>query len=208
MAGKPLLRFSAPAAEEAVAALHERAVSDLRYIRRKMEQAGAFTAISGWGQVGVGGIGLVAAAVAWRQDTPAMWLAVWLSAAVLAVIVAGVALTRKAAAAGESLWSGPGRRFALSFAPSVGAAMLLTAVLYRAGLVGALPGTWLMLYGAAVVAGGAFSVSIVPAMGLSFMLVGAAALLSPEGWGDGFMAAGFGLLHIVFGVLIARRHGG
>ena len=45
-------------------------------------------------------------------------------------------------------------------------------------------------------------------MGTLFMLAGVLALLSPAGWGDAYMAAGFGGLHIVFGVLIARGHGG
>jgi hypothetical protein len=88
----------------------------------------------------------------------------------------------------------------------VGVAM--TIVLYRAGLHSALPGTWLLLYGTAVVTGGAFSVRIVPVMGLCFMALGTLALFSPASWGDLYMAAGFGLLHLIFGTLIARRHGG
>ena len=41
-----------------------------------------------------------------------------------------------------------------------------------------------------------------------FVLVGTLALLSPAAWGDAWMAVGFGGLHLAFGLLIARRHGG
>jgi hypothetical protein len=85
---------------------------------------------------------------------------------------------------------------------------VLTGVLYRAGLLAVLPGMWLMLFGAGIVAAGMYSVPIVPVMGLSFMALGASAFLLPASWGDSLMALGFGGLHILFGTLIARRYGG
>ena len=45
-------------------------------------------------------------------------------------------------------------------------------------------------------------------MGGCFMATGVAALAAPAAWGDWFMAIGFGGLHILFGIIIARRHGG
>jgi hypothetical protein len=173
-----------------------------------MERAGAFTAVSGWGQVAVGVSALAAAGVAAGQSRVEGWLATWLGAALTAFLIAGWTSYRKAKAAGDPLFSAPARRFGLGFAPAMVVGALLTVFLYRAGLVSGLPGTWLLVYGAAVVAGGTFSVRIVPVMGVCFMALGVGALFSPAAWGDLFMAAGFGGLHIVFGLVIAWRYGG
>ncbi|HEX7285237.1 MAG TPA: hypothetical protein VF532_03605 [Candidatus Angelobacter sp.] len=185
----------------------QQALDDLRFIRQTMERTSAFTAIPGWGQVAMGATALAAAWLAARQVRPEAWLGVWLGCAVLATSIALVTAQRKAQRAGLPLTSGPGSTFARTFLPPMVAGAILTPVLYEAGLVRLLPGAWLLLYGTGVLTGGAFSVSIVPVMGMSFMLTGVAALLLPA-YGNLFMAAGFAGLHILFGVLIARRYGG
>ena len=188
--------------------LHAHAMADLRFIRRTMEQAGSFTAVPGWGAVAMGVSALASAWIAARQVTPEGWLATWLAEAGIALVIAAVTMVPKARRVGLSLLSGPGRRFVLSFAPPLAAGAALTPVLFASGHAGVLPGAWLLLYGTGVVTGGAFSVRIVPVMGLAFMALGALALFLPAPWHDAAMAAGFGLLHIGFGLLIARRHGG
>ena len=188
-------------------ALHDRAMDNLRFIRETMERSASFTAVSGWAGVAMGVVALGAAAVARLQEAPWAWLAVWLAAASLSAAVAVGGMAMKSRSVGTPLFSGPGRKFASSFAPPIAVGGALTLALFGAGQTALLPGTWLLLYGAAVVTGGAHSVRIVPLMGVMFMATGAVALALP-GWGDVFMAVGFGLLHLVFGVIIARRHGG
>jgi hypothetical protein len=189
-------------------ALHAHAMDDLRFIRQTMEEAGSFTAVPGWGTVAIGASALIAALVAALQPTPGAWLATWMIEAAAALAIAAATMSRKARGIGLSLFSGPGRRFVLSFAPPLFAGAILTIVLAASGRTAVLPGAWLLLYGTGVVTGGAFSVRIVPVMGLCFMLAGSVALFLPAAWGNLAMAAGFGLIHVVFGVLIARRHGG
>ncbi len=188
--------------------LHARAMDDLSFIRRTMEHATAFTAVPGWGGVAMGVTALVAAALANRSVTPSARLAPWLVASVVALLIGGWAMAMKARRAGTTVFSYSGRRFVLSFLPPLAVGALLTAALARAGLHQALPGTWLLLYGTGVVTGGAFSIRVVPIMGICFALLGVVALFGPPAWGNTLMAAGFGGLHIVFGLLIARRYGG
>jgi len=185
-----------------------RAADHLRYIRETMESAAEFTAVPGWGGVAMGITALVAAFVASRQTTPLAWLTVWLIEAFVAVAIAAPAAATKAHRANSALFSGPGRKFVLSFAPPIVVGGLLTFALYHAGFLAVLPGVWLLLYGTAIVTGGAFSVRVVPVMGLCLMLLGAAALFAPAGWGDTLMAAGFGIVQMGFGWWIARHHGG
>ena len=189
-------------------ALHDRAMDNLKYIRETMERATAFTGISGWGQVAIGVTALASSFIAAQQRSFTNWLAIWCAEAIVALLIAGWSMDRKSRAAKMPLLSGPGRKVAFSLSPPLIAGGLVTIVLYRAGLTNAIPGLWLLLYGTGVVTGGMFSVSAVPIMGLCFMTLGAAAFLAPADFADWLMAAGFGGLHIVFGVIIARRYGG
>ena len=189
-------------------AIDAHARDNLRFIRETMERAGAFTAVPGWGGVAMGATALAAGVIATGQASIEARLGTWLAAATLALAIGALTMARKARAARIPLLRGPARKFALSLFPPMLAGSLLTAVLYRAGLTAAIPGVWLLLYGTGVVTGGAFSVKIVPVMGLCFMAEGAIALFSPAAWGDQFLMAGFGGLHLLFGFIIARRYGG
>jgi hypothetical protein len=189
-------------------ALHEQAAESLRFIHATMERAAGFSAVPGWGGVLMGLTALVAAAVAHPLRFTEMWLTAWLAAAIAATAIGLAAIVFKARRSGMPLAGPAGRTFALAFSPAIGAGAILTFVLYRNGSIRDLPGCWLLLYGTAVTSGGAMSVRVVPMLGLSLMVLGIAALAAPAAWGDAFLALGFGVLHIVFGVVIARRYGG
>lgn len=199
---EPLHRPSPPVA------IDDRARDNLRFIRETMERAGSFTSVPGWGGVALGITALGAAVVASLQKGPAAWLAVWLVEAAIAVAIAGWSTLLKARRADDSLLHGPGRRFALSFVPPLFVGAILTYVLFHAGLVSAIPGAWLLLYGTGVVTGGAFSIRVVPLMGLCFMVLGTVTFFCPAGWANILLGIGFGGFHVVFGAVIARSYGG
>jgi hypothetical protein len=190
------------------AAPHLHALENLRYIRETMEHSGSFTAVPGWGGAVMGLTALVAAVVAPPVSSGRSWLVTWLAAALVAIVLGAWATARKVRAATVPVLSRPAQKFALSLAPPLVAGALVTVVLYRTGLVTVLPGLWLLLYGAGVMTAGAFSVRVVPIMGICLMAVGTVALFSPPAWGNWFLGAGFGGLQVLFGIIIARRYGG
>ena len=189
-------------------ALHARAMADLRFIRETMESASAFSAFSGWGLILIGGVATACGLVAARQPTHLGWLTAWVAAAGISALIGALSTARKTRAAQEPLIPGPARKFALSLAPAVVSGALLTVALERAEGFDLLPGVWLLLYGAGLVAAGAWSVRVVPVIGAAFMVLGAVGLLLPLPWGNWLLVGGFGGLHVAFGVIVGRKHGG
>lgn len=188
--------------------LHAGAADNLRFIRETMERSTVFTSLPGRGAMAIGATALAAAWLASRQSNDASWLAVWISEACLAVLIAGITTIWKmnrveTPASKRPLWN-----FTLGLAPPFLAGALLTFAFYRNGAAWAIPGAWLLLYGCGIATGGAFSIRIVPVMGACFMILGGVTLLAPADWHEGLLAVGFGGLHLVFGLIITRRHGG
>jgi hypothetical protein len=188
--------------------LHVQAMDNLRFIRSTMESAGAFTAVPGRGGIMMGATAFFAAFAAHLSANPRSWLEVWMGEAILALAIGLGFSYRKARQNSTSLLSRPFRRFVLGVAPSVFVGALLTFVFYRRGLAELLPAMWLLLYGAGIASGGAFSVRVVPVMGLSFLALGSVAAVAPANFADPLLAFGFGGFHILFGWVIARRYGG
>jgi hypothetical protein len=151
---------------------------------------------------------LIAAYLASRQPSTYTWLRVWVVEAIVAGVIGLVFTYRKAKCTDAPLWSPPTRKFALSFTPPMIVGAVLTMVLAGTSGAAVIPGIWLSLYGVAVMAAGAFSVPIVPVMGMTFTALGFISLVSPPVWGDAYLALGFGGLHVGFGLAIARRYGG
>jgi hypothetical protein len=190
--------------------IQERAMDNLRFIRETMERAGTFTAVSGWGQVVIGLTAIVAGVLASpsRLPNPAMWLAIWLAEAGIAGGISVASMAIKSHAANMPLFSGPMRKLVLSFSPPILAGCVLTLALHGTLGLDLVPGVWILLYGAGVISAGTYSVRIVPVMGAAFMCVGVVALIAPASWATALLISSFGGLHILFGILIARRHGG
>ena len=188
--------------------LSGRAAENLRYIRQAMERGVTFTSIPGLGGAAMGAVALVASGFAARQPSGDRWLATWLIAATVAAVIGLVAMIRKARRAGAPLTGANARRFALGMAAPFVAGAAITYELWVVRSFTAMPPAWLLLYGAGVLTGGIVSVPVVRVIGLCFMTLGIAAILTPAEWGNAWLAIGFGGLQVGFGIYIARNHGG
>ena len=191
-------------------ALHDHAANSLRYIRETMERAGSFTSIPGWGGFAVGVTALITTAVAqpYTSLRPGAWLLMWLICAAVAAGIGWTAMALKGRRSGVALTSGIARRFFIAYFAPLVAGAILTFALWREHTFGAMPAVWLLLYGAAFISSGAFSLRVIPVMGACFMILGTAAAFLPLPYTNLLLGAGFGGLHVVFGVIIARNYGG
>jgi hypothetical protein len=188
--------------------LSDRAIDNLKFIRETMERSTHFTAVPGYGGMLMGVTAIAAAYIASQQIYLRDWLIVWLTEAGLAFAIGMLAMWQKSKLTGASLVSMPARKFAFGFAPSLICGVAVTLGLWKYQHYEVMAPAWMLLYGAAVVTGGAFSVKIVPVMGWTFIAAGCIAFALPAAYGNYLMGASFGLTHIVYGAIIARRYGG
>lgn len=189
-------------------ALNERAMESLEFIRTTMARSAPFTAVSGRGGIAMGVLALLAAAIGRSTSSDEQWLMTWIGSAAVAVPVGFVLMRAKARRYELALWSAAGRRFAQGFVPAIAAGAVLTFALVRIDAIEVVPAAWLLLYGAGVLAGSSSSVPVLAWLGALFMVLGCGSLATPAAWRDLWLGAGFGVLQMVFGIYIARNHGG
>lgn len=186
----------------------DRAADNLKFIRETMERSTSFTAVPGYGGMLMGVTAVVAAYIAAQQEYRIGWLRVWLLEACLAFAIGLLAMWQKSRIADTPLFSTPARKFALSFAPPLIAGVAITLGLWRYGHYEMMAPVWMLCYGAAVVCAGDFSVRVIPVMGWCFIALGAVGFVLPTNYCNWLMAASFGVTHIVFGAVIAKKYGG
>lgn len=188
------------------ARLDSHAAATLRYIRASMDAA-ASLALPGSTALTAGSIGLLAAIISSLPDFGRYWLMIWLAAALVAASVGSVLLLRNSPADALTISGSPVRKFAMCFLPSLAAGAVLTGVHWMYGNMQAIPGTWLILYGCALIGASAVTMQFIGVVGGGFFVLGVLALFAPAEWQIFFLGLGFGALHILLGYLIGRVGG-
>jgi hypothetical protein len=184
--------------------IESHAAATLRYIRASMDGA-ASVAVPGSAGIAMGGVGLLATALSCVPSLRGHWLGIWLVAAVVAAGVGLPLITQPSSLRGLTLSGTPVRKFALCLLPSVFAGVVMTGVHWRSGDLQAIPGTWLLLYGCALISASVATTRSIAIMGASFVTLGVVALLLGSELQVFMLGAGFGGLHILFGLLIGRK---
>jgi hypothetical protein len=196
---------------EAPAAIESRALGTLDYIRATIESSSSLD-VPGMAGIVMGSIGVLAAIVVSLSRWAPHWLAIWLAAAAVAFVLGGTLVARQITSRGRTRYLGPARKFLLCLCPSLVAGAVLTVVFATSGMTGFIPGTWLLLYGCAVLSASTVTAAgiarLICIMGALFIALGSMAFALPAAAHTALLGLGFGALHILFGILIGRAtHG-
>ncbi len=197
------------------------ALADIRDIRSMMERSTRFLSLSGWSGVWAGCTALVSAGIAWqmhlpyffyRDVRPARWEGVapfvLLGAATFLVALVGAYYFtwRKASASGQKMWTRPARELMTQVAiPIIIGGIFCLSFLYE-GLYTYLAPACLAFYGLALINGSKYTLTEIRWLGYCELLLGCIALFVPY-YGLAFLAAGFGLLHIIYGIVMWNKYG-
>lgn len=183
--------------------IESHAAATLRYIRASMDGA-ASLAVPGSAGIAMGSVGLLAMALSSAPGLREHWLGIWLAAAAIAAGVGLPLITQPSSLRGLTLSGTPVRKFALCLLPSLFGGVVMTAVHWSYGNFHAIPGTWLLLYGCALISASVATMRTIALMGAAFVALGLIALLLRSDFQVYVLGAGFGGLHILFGLLIGR----
>jgi hypothetical protein len=188
--------------------IESRALGTLSYIR---DAAGSL-AVPGAAGIVMGSIGTTAAVLASLPAFSAWWLTIWTIAAIVASLLGGALVVRQATQRGLTFISSPIRKFMLCLCPALFAGAVLTFTLWQASAERFIPGTWLLLYGCAVISAStvtsAMNLRLIGSMGGMFAALGLVALGAPPASHSLILGCGFGVLHLIFGILIGHMNHG
>jgi hypothetical protein len=186
--------------------IDSQAVATLRYIRESMDAATS-VAVPGSAGIAMGIVGLLAMVICSAPGLREFWLGIWLASAALGGGLGFALVTRPASLRGLLLYGTPLRKFALCLFPALFGGAVMTGVHWSYGNLHAIPGTWLLMYGCALISASVAATRTIAVMGGAFVALGLLALFLPEGVQIYMLGAGFGGLHVLFGLLIGRtRH--
>lgn len=197
-------------------------IEDLQEIRRIMERSGKFTPVSGWSGILAGLAGLAGAAGAFAYfegqvelpmfarsltDAPEFGFLVVLAIAILLLAsFAGLFMTLKVARLqGQSVWTPTSRLMLLDFAIPMALGGIFCAGLVLYQIPGLLIPTMLLFYGMALINASHKTLNDLRYLGYCQLAVGISSLLQPA-WGFWFWTLGFGILHVIYGLLLLLRY--
>ncbi|MFV0606742.1 MAG: hypothetical protein ACK5NK_12965 [Niabella sp.] len=196
---------------------------DLQHIRQMMEQSSRFISLSGLSGVVAGVIALAGAGLAYtillkngidysdnvRSLAPVdlLWKLILLAIIILVLAVgSGIWFTvRKSKQKGLKIWTRTTQLLLVNlFVPLLAGGIFCIALIYH-GSIGYVAPATLVFYGLALVNGAKLTYSDIQYLGYCEVFLGLVAMFLP-GYGLIFWALGFGVLHIVYGIVMYQKY--
>ncbi|MCB0520188.1 MAG: hypothetical protein H6577_19690 [Lewinellaceae bacterium] len=204
-------------------------LENLAQIRSMMERSSRFISLSGLSGVAAGTCAILGAGLVYLYlDMPpfsskrvyyeeAVQIHRWglsyltffvLTATIvfLLALVSGIYFTtRKARKKGQKVWDAASKRMLVNLAIPLFTGGLFCIALFNYGMYGLIAPSTLIFYGLALVNGGKYTLDDIRYLGVTEIVLGIIALFNP-GNGLEFWAFGFGVLHIVYGIIMYNKY--
>lgn len=199
-------------------------IRDLTEIRSMMERSTKFLSLSGWSGILAGVYALAGAYIAYEfyyssvaavsysetgEAAPAGDLTgLFLLALAVLVLAVGTAIFlswRKAGRTGEKLWNSAARRLTFNMAIPLVTGGLFVLILFSKGILELIAPATLIFYGLALLNASKFTYEELRSLGITQVVLGLLASYF-TGYGLLFWAIGFGLMHIIYGILMHLKY--
>lgn len=204
----------------------ENSLAAIDEIKRIMERSARFLSLSGWSGIWAGSVALIGAGLAYFRLKS--YYAIYISrgkfdgrdfvelrnylfvlaiATLVFAMVGGVFFTYlKNRKQGLAIWNHASRKMLINLAiPLMAGAVCIFAFLKNNDWVYIGPAT-LIFYGLALINGSKYTVSDIKYLGLLEIVLGCIGLFFLQGYELYLWAFGFGVLHIVYGIIMWRKY--
>jgi len=200
---------------------------DIKTIRKMMEESTKFLSLSGFSGVFLGLFAIAGAMVAWFiipeggnisseeylnslpvNEATAIKLQMGLNALVVLLLSVAAALFfsfRNATRSGRSIWTPVSKRLFINLSIPLAAGGIFALILAFQNHFQLIIPVFLVFYGLALINAGKFTYDEIFYLGIFEIITGLAAAVFPD-QGLLFWIFGFGILHIVYGVMMYRKY--
>lgn len=201
--------------------MNQKVSDDLAHIRNMMERSSRFMSLSGLSGIGAGIVGLAAGIVAstilkkynaniatdyvFNEKLIFELFIVGISALLLAVFFGCFFTIRKSKKLGLQVWTSTTKKILLQLAIPLLTGGVFVLALMQYQLYGLVAGTTLVFYGLALINAEKYTFSDIKYLGYLEILLGCLSLFF-IGKGLLFWTLGFGVLHIVYGIILYRKY--
>lgn len=203
--------------------MDQKVSDDLAHIRSMMERSSRFISLSGLSGIGAGVVGLVTGLIAmyWTSGSDMLLEKVRMSVgagiliqnlillgalALLLAIFFGCFFTiRKSKKLGLQIWTATTKKILVQLAIPLIVGGIFVLALLQYNLYGLISGAILIFYGLALVNAEKYTYSDIKYLGFLEIILGILSLFFIEK-GLFFWTIGFGLLHIIYGVILYRKY--